>query len=223
MSKEKYLRSFATDEELNLFRKNVLEHQNFFSNLRSHVNEEDTSKKPGTYGVKYSDLVQFAIEGDMNAARIVSSMVYYGTYFPQDKSKAKEVLYGLAFGVEGHIDPSSAYHYSRLLLNEKEFKACNTILEDLMNVDYLPAFALKGNIYEYGYGTEVDVSEANRYYKLASKGGHLYAKFLRGKLYLRKPNIFSKLYGLTILFRAMIWAFYINTLGKKTPDLRLTY
>ena len=103
MSKSVFIKSIASDEVHQLFKQVIFKHQAFFSNLGEQVNDGDKSKNPNIYGMKYKDLVQFAIDGDVVAARRLATMVYNGDYFIKKKEQAKEILHELTFGVEGYL------------------------------------------------------------------------------------------------------------------------
>jgi len=213
-----------SDETINYFKPIVLEHSSFFENLKTQYNKDDISKSANLYGRKYSDLVAEAIGGNISSARVVATLVYNGDYFTQDKVKSREVLYDFACGFKGRTEIYSVYYFCRtILLKERQFDLCHEMLEDLRDIDFLPAFALSGNMQEYGYGTPIDTDKATKYYRAASKNGHLYAKFLLGKLYLKRSNIFLKFYGVVIILKAMLWAFWIHSLGKTPNDERLIY
>ncbi len=213
-----------TNEHNYDFKSIVLKHVAFFENLKSQCKEEDIIKSSNLYGKKYINLVEEAIEGNINSATNIALLVYNGTYFTKDKATSRTILNDFAIGIDGHADLYSIYCFCRtVLLKERDFDYCNQLIQNLRKLNFLPAFALSGNIQEYGYGVKKNDRKAITYYKFASKNGHLYAKFLLGKLYFKKLNIFYKVYGATIIFRAMLWAFWVHGLGKKPNDERLVY
>ena len=124
-------------------------------NILPNVSNDLVSKSPAYYGISYKKQVELAISGDFDALRHVGLLLYDGVYLPKDKPFALKLLKKMAFG-SNELPPGfnspAAYSYAKIILKEGDAEKSKRILERLIKADFSPAFALMGNIHQYGYG-----------------------------------------------------------------------
>ena len=189
-------------------------------NILPNVSNDLVSKSPAYYGISYKKQVELAISGDFDALRHVGLLLYDGVYLPKDKPFALKLLKKMAFGsneLPTGFNSPAAYSYAKIILKEGDAEKSKRILERLIKTDFSPAFALIGNIHQYGYGVNPSFKEANKYYNEAQIRGHIYATALRAKLHLAQSSLIKKLSG-GLLFLCFIWRVVLNELGKNKND-----
>jgi len=190
------------------------------------VNSSTASKSPAYYGILYKKQVEMAISGDFDALRHVGVLLYDGVHIPKHKQLALSLLKVMAFGSDKlplGFNPPSAYSYAKLTLKEGNPQKTIDILKQLIDVNFIPAMALMGNMYHYGNGVTQDFSNANKYYKYAQSRGHIYATSLRAKLHFQNKNFIKKIIGLMLYLRFFIRTLLYEFLYAKTDNKWLSY
>ena len=207
--------------------------ENYYKALQPHINEikndvlpkidsSVVSKSPAYHGISYKKQTELAISGDADALRHLGVLLYDGINVPKKKELALNLLKTMAFSINMYGQPlinlPAAYSYAKLLLKERKFSDAIQILEHLISTDFLPAFALMGNIYQYGSGVTPSFYKADEYYHSAQSRGHIYAPVLRAKLYLQQTSPIKKSKGVFLWGVFLVRVTKSEILGKQTED-----
>lgn len=75
------------------------------------------------------------------------------------------------------------YNIGRLKLESEDYKEAASILEKIEKNNFAPALNLLGVMYNYGYGYDINLENALRYYKKAAVLGNPDAQFNIGQMY----------------------------------------
>ena len=161
-------------------------------------------KTPELYGLKHREILAAAKQGDLIALRNFAVLVFKGDGVPKDISNAGQIFY-ILFNYPGNGDDLiSKYYYARILGMEGYNERGLEILNELEALKFIPAIALKGNLYHFGQmGVKRSFDDAKRYYFKAHEVGHYPSTALLGKLYLDSSGVINKFKGLIYYLRAI--------------------
>ncbi|WP_313044218.1 tetratricopeptide repeat protein [Acinetobacter sp.] len=98
-----------------------------------------------------------------------------------DKNLDSALKYYAEAGNENYIP--AIYNVGRVRLEQGYYTEAASIFKEIENDNFAPAFNLIGVMYNYGYGYDVDLEKALKYYKKAALLGNPDAQFNIGQMY----------------------------------------
>lgn len=206
------------------FKKNILpKYKQYLLNLKSLCSSRLTSKSPENFGEEYWCIIERASNGHIPSFVYLANLLLTDSVFPSDKPQARDMLYDLAFNSGSLPQKFPIYFFAKSSLGIGEYDEALHLLNELTESDYLPAYALLGNMYQFGSGVEANYHRADNLYKYASQRGHGAAKVLRAKMQRSSDSIVVKFIGTIKLITAFFWNSYLGFLVSDNYDVRKIY
>lgn len=190
----------------------------FLNEYETFVDNNSTCKEPELYGLKHLKLLAAAKNGNMNSLRAIAITVLKGDGVPTHFDNAREIMFRLMS--EKSDDLISKYYYYKCLCLEGNHSKGLAGMSKLIESNFAPALAFKGNLYHFGLcDTDVDFLSAKEKYEKAVQMHHVPSAFLLSKLLLKEGGVTRKFKALS----SYLTALRLTTKGLKDIAINEQY